>query len=182
MSADPVADAIAEVADEAEARLRLIADETDQVQSEDFDAFWSAQEAAKPERPTLSNIRGSGITLRAPAELPLQFEILRDKLMESGRAQDVRVLFDMLFSAGTYDALAERGLEPSQLALLMSWGVANTGTSRTSLAEVQATLDKIEAGGQGKDDASGGRSSKAGGSSKPTSRGSTGSKKRTSRR
>jgi len=186
VSADPVADAIDEVADEvadeAEARLRLIADETDQVQSEDFDAFWSVQEAKEPDRPTLANVLGSGFTLRAPAEIPLYFEILRRKLAHSVRAEDVRTLFDLLFTSGTYDKLAERGLQPAQLALLVSWGGANAGDRRASLAQVKAGLDEIEADAAGKANAPGGRSSKAGGSSRPTSRASTSSKKPASQR
>lgn len=184
----PAADdlALAAMADAAEAQLASLYQQAENAsssngaevaQSEDFDAFWSARTITP--RPRLTNVLGSGLDLEAPEEVPLRFEILRRKLVASQRDQDVKLMVDVLYGAGTYDTLITHGVTTSQVALLLAWGAANTGASRMPLAEVKTALEQLEAaaGDGGKANARGVPSPKGGRSSKRTSRASTTSPK-----
>lgn len=155
-------------------------DDAEQAEHEDFDRFWSAQDRTGK---VLSNVLG--IDLHLPRTLPLLFEVEARRLQTSRDPDDVRRMFGLLFGADSYDELVKRGLDAEQFSVLLIWGAANAAGRDMSLPQAQHEyVKRMEAVAQGKalTQDRGATSSGSGRSSKPTSRASTGSKKKRSRR
>jgi hypothetical protein len=146
-------------------------------QTEDFDAFWSAQERKAT---SLRNVFGVDVTL--PAALPLRFEVEARKVAESSSEDDTKRMVGILFGDDALDRWTAAGMDVEQFAVLLLWGTANTRAPNSmTLAEAKDAMERQqEAKAQGKElvTTSGGESSATGPRSKRTSRASTGSRKR----
>lgn len=157
--------------------------EQDAADGEDFTAFWHGR-----------NRRGAilrnvvpGVNVELPPELPLAFEVEARRLANDESLAAVHHLFAMLYGTGTLDQLIGGGLTGEQLGVLILWGAANGSGRVMSLADATAEFERMKAAkAAGKalprPSGSGGTSAGTGGASRPTSRASTGSKKKKSRR
>lgn len=147
-------------------------------ETEDFDAFWSAQDR-KPT--TLRNVFGVDVTL--PPSLPLRFEVEARKVQDSKGEDDTKRMVAILFGDDAMDTWTERGMDIEQFAVLLMWGTSNTRTpgsmTLTEAREIIATRT-ASLGKETPDPAttSGGASAATGRRSKQTSSASTGSRKK----
>lgn len=172
--------AAADLADTAKT-VDELRDDAEQAESEDYEAFWRAQKRGGK---VLANVHG--LDLQLPATLPLYFEVQARRLVDSRDPADVKYLFGILFGEDTYDELVARGMDAEQFAVLLMWGSANGNGRDMSLAQARGEYLRMrlakDAEGKPRGLDSGATSSDSGRSSKQTSRGNTGSKKRRSRR
>jgi hypothetical protein len=153
---------------------------------ETWDAFWSEVSSGRTEV-----IRG--IEVRVPTDMPLVMERRIDELRESEAEEDVAELVALLFGEDILDAWIDAGMGSLEFQTVLTWGMAQAGGQDISFADA---LDLVRnGGGEGKKVGPKGpnraarratgaparRSAAGGGRSKPTSRASTSSSRRTSR-
>jgi hypothetical protein len=153
---------------------------------ETWDAFWSEVSSGRTEV-----IRG--IEVRVPTDMPLVMERRIDELRESEAEEDVAELVALLFGEDILDAWIDAGMGSMEFQTVLTWGMAQAGGQDISFADA---LDLVRnGGGEGKQVGPKGpnraarratgaparRSAAGGGRSKPTSRASTGTARRTSR-
>jgi hypothetical protein len=153
---------------------------------ETWDAFWSEVSSGRTEV-----IRG--IEVRVPTDMPLVMERRIDELRESEAEEDVAELVALLFGEDILEAWIDAGMGSLEFQTVLTWGMAQAGGQDISFAEA---LDLVRnGGGEGKQVGPKGpnraarratgapakRSAAGGGRSKPTSRASTGTARRTSR-
>jgi hypothetical protein len=153
---------------------------------ETWDAFWSEVSSGRTEV-----IRG--IEVRVPTDMPLVMERRIDELRESEAEEDVAELVALLFGEDILEAWIDAGMGSLEFQTVLTWGMAQAGGQDISFSEA---LDLVRnGGGEGKQVGPKGpnraarratgapakRSAAGGGRSKPTSRASTGSARRTSR-
>lgn len=167
-----------------EKRDRL-AREQEEREAEDFSRFWAAQ---RRRGKVLRNVV-PGVDVELPPSLPLAFEIEARRLADDRTLAAVHRIFSLLYGEDTLAKLIAGGLDIEQLQVLIVWGSANASGRDMSLGEAHAEYLRLRARSgeqQGKGllatVTSGPPSSGTGRSSKPTSRASTGSRKRRSRR
>lgn len=149
-------------------------------QTEDFDAFWSAQDR----KPTsLKNVFGVDVTL--PPALPLRFEVEARKVAVSKDPDDTKRMVGILFGSDALDHWIARGMDLEQFAVLLMWGTANTRQPDSMTLGQARDVYLTRMAAQGKADpgtapgtTSGSASSATGPRSKRTSAASTGSRKR----
>lgn len=160
---------------------RLVAEQEQRLE-EDFSAFW-AQRDRKGK--TLRNVV-PGVDVTLPAALPLAFEIEARRLQGASDLGAIHRVFGMLYGRDTLARLIEGGLDGEQLAVLIAWGAANAGGKDMTLEEVSVEVDRMRAekasGKAPGPRADGTPSFGSGGSSRRTSRGSTGTRKKKSKR
>lgn len=103
---------------------------------EDFDAFWSEQDAQRDRAQV--RIRGEVVTL--PAALPLQFDLL---VRQNRRSKDPKVterLVGILFGQGSLDKWRKAGMDAEEFAVLLSWATQRIGGGTMSMHEVAEKL------------------------------------------
>ncbi|CAL9504105.1 hypothetical protein SUDANB126_03500 [Streptomyces sp. enrichment culture] len=151
---------------------------------ESWDAFWAEVSGDRTEV-----IRG--IEVRVPTDVPMAMEQRIEELRDSEAKEDLAELLAMLFGQDVLDVWMDAGMGMLELQTVMTWAMAQAGGRDLSFAEA---LDLVRSGEAGKLPGPKGpnraarragapakRSAAGGGRSKPTSNGSTGSARRTSR-
>lgn len=175
LAAVPDEDAAAREAALAEAERRDAAQA-----SEDFDAFWSAQDRKAT---SLRNVFGVDVTL--PAALPLRFEVEARAAATSTDPEQTKRMVGILFGDDALERWTSAGMDLEQFAVLLLWGTVNTrAPGSLTLAQAREAYAERAANPAGKAlpqvvaGISGGASNGTGPRSKPTSRASTSSRKR----
>lgn len=151
---------------------------------ESWDAFWQEASGGRTEV-----IRG--VEVQVPTDMPLAMEKRIEELSDSEAEEDLAELIAMLFGADVLDAWVDAGMGVLEFQTVLTWGMAQAGGRDLSFREA---LELVRSGGgEGKQVAPKGpnraarrsapakRSAAGGGRSKPTSRASTGSARKTSR-
>ncbi|MFI6904888.1 hypothetical protein ACIBKY_26745 [Nonomuraea sp. NPDC050394] len=156
--------------------------EDEEDEFEEWDAYWDEVErkkAAELGGPTTRIIRG--VEVQVPHDLPLMFERTLDKVKG---ADDFKGLVAALFGADALDAWIANGMKEEEFRVVFAWGYANGKGIPTSFRKAHEMAQAQQArSGSGKETGSARTSSGSGGtgsSSKPTSRGSTASRRKTS--
>lgn len=112
--------------------------------AEDFDAFWE-QHDEKRVRPT-ARIMGELIEL--PPALPLQTEMLMQRLQRRNDNASVRQLLASLYREDRLDQWAEAGMDGDKLQVLLAWTIQRINGGTLSMAEVAAKIAEAEASGE----------------------------------
>ncbi|MEU6649516.1 hypothetical protein ABZ904_08715 [Streptomyces sp. NPDC046900] len=152
--------------------------------SQSWDDFWAEVSIGRTEV-----IRG--VKVDVPTDMPLAVEKRIEELRESSAEEDIAELLRLLFGADVLDEWRTNGMGLRELQTVLTWGIAQASGRDMSFAEA---LEVVIAGdGEGKPLAPQGAnratrraasrkpSGSTGGRSKPTSRASTGSARKTSR-
>ncbi|WP_128977285.1 hypothetical protein [Streptomyces roseicoloratus] len=127
-----------------------------------------------------------GVEVRVPADVPFGFEQRLAELTDSAEQEDVEELVAVLFGPDTFDQLTEAGVGQIGMLTILTWGMARASGNAITF---QQAYEAITSGDLGKAFPQTpqnraerrGQSKSTGGRSKPTSRASTGSARRTSR-
>lgn len=153
---------------------------------ETWDAFWAEATGGRTEV-----IRG--VEVQVPTDMPMVMEKRVEELSDSDREEDLAELISLLFGDDVLSAWVEAGMGARELQTVLTWGMAHASGRDLSFAEA---LDLVRnGGGEGKQVGPKGpnratrraagaparQSAAGGGRSKPTSRGSTTSARKTSR-
>ena len=145
--------------------------------TESWDAFWAEVSGARTEV-----IRG--VTVQVPRDVPFGFEERLQELSESSSREDIADLVESLFGAETFAAWDEAGMGLQELQVVLTWGMAQASGRDLSFREA---YEMVLNGAEGKAPSGQNRAARrsqsksTGGQSKPTSRASTGSARKTSR-
>lgn len=148
--------------------------------TESWDAFWAEVQGAGTE-----TIRS--VTVPIPTDVPLVLE-QRLKVLESEESEEaIREMVAVLFGDDALDQWIEAGMGILELKTVIAWGMAHATGTKVSFREAYDTVVAAEAD-EGKAPnratrraASTSRSKSTGTRSKPTSRASTSSARKTSR-
>lgn len=152
---------------------------------ETWDAFWAEVSGGRTEV-----IRG--VEVAVPADVPMALEQRVEELRDSDSKEDLAELLALLFGQDVLDQWMDAGMGMLELQTVLTWGMAQAGGRDLSFAEA---LDMVRSGEAGKlpgpkgpnratrraTGAPAKRSAAGGGRSKPTSRASTSSGRKTSR-
>lgn len=152
---------------------------------ETWDAFWAEVSGGRTEV-----IRG--VEVQVPTDMPLVMERRIEELRESEAEEDVAELVSLLFGGDVMAAWIDNGMGALEFQTVLTWGMAQAGGRDLSFEEA---LELVRSGdGEGKQAGPKGpnraarragaparRSAAGGGRSKPTSRASTTSSRKTSR-
>ncbi|MBP5931823.1 hypothetical protein F3K39_28220 [Streptomyces sp. LBUM 1479] len=145
-----------------------------------FDDFW-----AEVSRGRTEVIRG--VEVQVPTDMPLIVEQRVEELQNSGSLEDIQELLGLLFGADVLDQWLQAGMGLREFQVIITWGLAHASGNPLTFQEA---LDLVEQGaGAGKQLAPKGpnraarrsQSAAGGGRSKPTSRASTATSRKTSR-
>ncbi|MGW0495042.1 hypothetical protein ACWD0Z_06265 [Streptomyces sp. NPDC003007] len=152
---------------------------------ETWDAFWAEVSGGRTEV-----IRG--VEVQVPTDMPLVMERRIEELRESEAEEDVTELVSLLFGDDVMATWIENGMGAMEFQTVLTWGMAQAGGRDLTFTEA---LDLVRSGdGEGKQTGPQGpnraarragapvkRSAAGGGRSKPISRASTSSSRKTSR-
>ncbi len=152
---------------------------------ETWDAFWAEVSGGRTEV-----IRG--VEVAVPSDVPMALEQRVEELRDSDSKEDLAELLALLFGQDVLDQWMDAGMGMLELQTVLTWGMAQAGGRDLSFAEA---LDMVRSGEAGKlpgpkgpnratrraTGAPAKRSAAGGGRSKPTSRASTSSSRKTSR-
>lgn len=108
---------------------------------EDFDAFWETQDRKRP------TVRIMGELVHLPPAMPLQAELLMNKLERRSDERSVRKVVAVLYGPDQMDRWAGAGMDGEQFNVLLAWTVQKLNGGSLSMAEVRARLAEAEAGG-----------------------------------
>ncbi|SDM46270.1 hypothetical protein SAMN04487981_101601 [Streptomyces sp. cf386] len=155
---------------------------------ESWDAFWAEVSGGRTEI-----IRGVEVTV--PTDMPLGFQARLEQLRHLGEESPLEEFEDLvspLFGEGTFGQWVDAGMGSKEFLTAITWGMAQakgTDMSFREAYEIVTSDDPGKAAGANratrraaKTTASSSRSAAGGGRSKPTSRASTGSSRKTSQR
>ncbi|MFD3929684.1 hypothetical protein [Streptomyces sp. NPDC058614] len=146
-----------------------------------WDEFWAEVSGGRTE-----TIRGVQVTV--PTDIPLAMEQRINELQDAEDEDSFAELIALLFGTDALGAWREGGMGLRELKTVLAWGIAHANGQDMTFAEAYDLVMQEEAGG-GKTPAPKGpnraarraQSTRTGGPSKPTSRASTGSARKTSR-
>ncbi|MFF1790747.1 hypothetical protein ACFVX9_30320 [Kitasatospora sp. NPDC058243] len=150
----------------------------------DADAFF----AAEVEQVRSATIRLYGVDYELPARVPLTFNMLLARHAEDESMDAFARVLAPLFGASALQHWLDSGIDDRQLGIVLAWSIANIKAPGViSLRQAAEAYDKQQTErAEGKaptaSATSGAASSKTGPSSKRTSGGSTGSRRKRSRR
>lgn len=156
-------------------------------EDDDFLTYWNSRA-----RPT-TRILGVEVVVPSPDTVPISFDALLERFKDSDSANraELEELLGELFGEDIFDQWQDRGLTAGMLQVLLAWGMWNGNGKQVTFeeaAELVAEAEAKAASSPGKAvnrsarrASSRARSDGTGRSSKPTSRASTGSAKKTSR-
>lgn len=155
------------------------------VEEAGWDAFWDEtlrQEAAEHGHAPTETIRG--VTVKVPQDLPLRYEVKASRLKDSSDDTAFAELLAELFGVDVLDVWREAGMGAREFRVILAWGLSHGKGKPISFREAYETVmkatddeDDEDAEGKAPPSTSGG-SANGGRSSKPTSRASTGSRRK----
>lgn len=156
------------------------------VEDAGWDAFWDetlrAEAAERGQAPT-TVIRG--VKVRIPQDLPLRYEAKARRLKDSADDAAFASLLAELFGVDVLDAWREAGMGAREFRVILAWGMSHGRGKPISFREAYDIVmqaddeDEDEGDGEGKAPTStSGGSASGGRSSRPTSSGSTGSRRK----
>lgn len=128
-----------------------------------------------------------GVEVEIPTDVPLLFEA-KVEALNGGTADDdaVNELVEILFGSDVYDRWVQAGMTSKHFSIVFTWGLANANGKRTTFAEAaelvkQSREDPGPTNRAERRAAARPHGSASGRSVRPTSRGSTASRRRSSR-
>lgn len=153
--------------------------------TQSWDAFW-AEVNAKPQTEVIR-----GVTVPVPSDMPLGFQQRVNALRDSDRDEDVQELVALIFGPGVLDQWIANGMGEREFRIVCGWGIANGAGKSTTFREAFDLMAMAEAEGKAPGEPSAPNratrraatkkpSSAGGATSKPTSRASTASARKTS--
>lgn len=144
-----------------------------------WDAFWAEVSTQRT-----TEIRG--VTVPVPGDMPMRLRRRIEELQDSEDEEHVAELVALLFGRDVYGTWEDAGLGAFEFQVILTWGIAQA-TGREDFSFAQA-LEAVRSGEEGKALAAPpnraarrSQSAATGGRSKPTTRASTGSARKTSR-
>lgn len=144
-----------------------------------WDAFWGEVAARKT-----TVIRG--VEVPVPSDMPMRLRRRMEELQDSDSEEHIAELVELVFGADVYEAWEAAGIGAVEFQTIVVWGIAQA-TGREDYTFAQA-LEAVRSGEEGKALAAPpnraarrSQSAGTGGRSKPTSRVSTASARKTSR-
>ena len=150
---------------------------------ETWDAFWAEASGGRTEV-----IRG--VEVAVPTDVPMALEKRVDELRDSDAQEDLAELLALLFGRDVLEQWMDAGMGMLELQTVLTWGMAQAGGRDLTFAEALEMVRSGEGLGKPKGPnratrratgAPAKRSAAGGGRSKPTSRASTGTARKTSR-
>jgi hypothetical protein len=148
--------------------------------SQSWDDFWAEQSPGRTEV-----IRG--VTVQVPSDMPLAVEQRISELRESSAEEDIAELIALLFGADVLGEWRDAGMGLRELQTVLTWGIAHAGGQDLTFGEALELVRGRDSEGKPLAPKGPNRAARraqyasTGGRSKPTSNGSTGSARRTSR-
>lgn len=147
--------------------------------SQAWDDFWAEVNSASGPTEVIR-----GIEVRIPTDMPINFQQRASALRDSDREDDVNELVAGLFGDGVFQQWVANGMGAREFKVVLAWGMANASGTAVTFREA---YDRVVAVEQGKDEpqpanraARRSQSGATGGRSKPTSRASTATTRKTS--
>ncbi|WP_369778832.1 hypothetical protein [Streptomyces sp. R33] len=127
----------------------------------------------------------AGVEVPVPTDPPLLFEEMAANLSEESEEADFAEVVDLLFGQGVFAQWKANGMGAVDLMTALTWGVAQSHGRDMSFSEAYEVVTSDDPGKALAPPANRAarrqRSAASGGPSKPTSRASTGSARKTSR-
>lgn len=117
------------------------ADEIGMGETEDFDAYWAEQAAAR--KPRMARI--CGVVVPVPTSMPLYVEQMVAEMQHSTRLSDLAEVITALFGEGIYEQWVDAGIDSAQLRVVLSWGAANANGRAMSFPEAAEMIAQAEA-------------------------------------
>jgi len=126
-----------------------------------------------------------GVEVPVPTDPPLAFDDLAAGLSAESEEADFAEVVDLLYGAGVFEQWKKAGIGAKGLMTALTWGVAQANGRDMTFSEAYAVVTSDDPGKALNPPANRAarraRSTASGGPSKPTSRASTGSARKTSR-
>lgn len=149
--------------------------------TQSWDSFWAEVSGGRTEV-----IRGVEVTV--PTDIPLAMEQRIGELQDSEDEKDFAELIALLFGTNALDQWVDNGMGLRELKTVLAWGIAHANGQDLTFEDAFALVQQEEAAGKAPAPNRAARraesrkpSASTGGRSKPTSRASTGSARKTSR-
>lgn len=151
-----------------------------------FDAFWAELEAERGVRTEYEDILG--VQVPVPTRMPLAFAFQLEDLKASEDTEDFRRLVGDLFGSDVFEQLLDAGVDEEMMLVILGWGMAHAKGKSLTFREA---YELFNGDGQGNPQAANrearraaqrSQSADGGGRSRPTSSGSTASRRNRSRR
>lgn len=144
--------------------------------TQSWDDFW-----ASVSRPETTTIRG--VEVAVPTDMPMVVEQRAEQLHDSESLDDIAELVGMIFGQDCLSQWRDAGMGLREFRVVLTWGMANARGRKLSFAEAYALAQEADEGKAPAPNRAARRAQSAGtgGRSKPTSRASTGSARKTSR-
>lgn len=158
----------------------------DPADRQSFDAFWGEVEHERGTRTEYESILGVQVPI--PTTMPLSFAFQLEDLKTSESLDDFRRLVGELFGISVFEQLLAAGVDEEQLLVILGWGMAHAKGQPITFREAHELMQRS---GQGNGQAANRETRRAaqrqpsaigGGRSRPTSSGSTASRRRRSQR
>lgn len=151
-----------------------------------FAAFWAELQAERGHKTEYEDILGVQVPI--PTTMPLAFAFQLEDLKASESLDDFASLVSDLFGPDIFDQLLGAGVDEEMMVVILGWGMAHAKGQKLTFREAYKLVNPD---GQGNAQAANRQARRAaqrqpsgtgGGPSKPTSGGSTGSRRNRSRR
>lgn len=148
----------------------------DQADTGSWDDFWAEIERAElAERDEAATEVIRGVRVVVPHDLPLRFDRKLIAVQESDDMTDVHDLVTDLFGDDVFERWVAAGMTSIEFQTVLAWGIAHGKGRRVSFAEA---YEVVRSGKDRQSQSTKQASKRSGGASKPTSRASTGSRRR----